>query len=90
VVWRGDGCGSGRSVGETAVSASSTERSLRFVVTNLPATEFDAPTTYKDKSCARDEVENRHKEQPLCRFTDRTSCATMRANQLRLWFSTLA
>ena len=62
----------------------------RFVVTNLPANEFDARTTYEDKYCARGEMENRIKEQQLCLFADRTSCATMRANQLRLWFSTLA
>ena len=62
----------------------------RFVVTNLHATEFDARTIYEDKYCARGEMENRIKEQQLCLFADRTSCATMRANQLRLWFSTLA
>lgn len=62
----------------------------RFVVTNLPSSEFDARTTYEEKYCARGEMENRIKEQQLCLFADRTSCATMRANQLRLWFSTLA
>lgn len=62
----------------------------RFVVTNLPASEFDARATYEEKYCARGEMENRLKEQQLCLFADRTSCATMRANQLRLWFSTLA
>jgi hypothetical protein len=30
------------------------------------------------------------KEQQLCLFADRTSCATMRANQLRLWLSSAA
>jgi len=34
--------------------------------------------------------ENRIKEQQLCLFADRTSCATMRANQLRLWLSSAA
>ena len=62
----------------------------RFVVTNLPAAEFDARTTYEDKYCVRGDMENRIKEQQLCLFADRTSCATLRANQLRLWFSTLA
>ena len=38
---------------------------------------------------ARGEMENRIKEQ-MELFADRTSTATMRANQLRLWFSTLA
>ena len=62
----------------------------RFVVTNLPASECDARTVYEEKYCARGEMENRIKEQQLCLFADRTSCATLRANQLRLWFSTLA
>ena len=35
-------------------------------------------------------MENRIKEQQLWLFADRTSSATMRANQLRLWFSSLA
>ena len=34
--------------------------------------------------------ENRIKEQQLCLFTDRTSCSQMRANQLRLYFSSFA
>lgn len=35
-------------------------------------------------------MENRLKEQQLYLFADRTSSATMRANQLRLYFSSLA
>ena len=35
-------------------------------------------------------MENRIKEQPLDLFADRTSAATMRANQLRLWFASFA
>lgn len=35
-------------------------------------------------------MENRIKEQQLCLFADRTSCYTMRANQLRLWLSSAA
>jgi len=35
-------------------------------------------------------MENRIKESQLDLFADRTSAATMRANQLRLWFSSLA
>jgi hypothetical protein len=35
-------------------------------------------------------MENRIKEQQLCLFADRTSCQTMRANQLRLWLSSAA
>jgi hypothetical protein len=62
----------------------------RFVVTSLSAEELDARTLYEDKYCARGEMENRIKEQQLCLFADRTSCATMRANQLRLWLSSAA
>jgi hypothetical protein len=35
-------------------------------------------------------MENRIKEQQLTLFADRVSCATMRANQLRLCFATVA
>jgi hypothetical protein len=35
-------------------------------------------------------MENRIKEQQLYLFADRTSSATMKSNQLRLWFSSLA
>jgi len=62
----------------------------RFVVTSLPAKSFDARTLYEDVYCARGEMENRIKEQQMCLFADRTSCATMRANQLRLWLSSVA
>ena len=62
----------------------------RFVVTSLSAEELDARSLYEDLYCARGEMENRIKEQQLCLFADRTSCATMRANQLRLWLSSVA
>ena len=62
----------------------------RFVVTSLGAAEIDARTLYEDVYCARGEVENRIKEQQLDLFADRTSAATMRANQLRLWFASFA
>jgi len=62
----------------------------RFVVTSLPADEFDAKSLYEKEYCARGEMENRIKEQQLCLFADRTSAATMRANELRLWFSSIA
>ena len=35
-------------------------------------------------------MENRIKECQLDMFADRTSAATMRANQLRLWFASMA
>jgi hypothetical protein len=62
----------------------------RFVVTSLPAAELDARTLYEDWYCARGDMENRIKEQQLHLFADRTSAATMRANQLRLWLSSVA
>jgi hypothetical protein len=62
----------------------------RFVVTCLPKDALDARTVYEDLYCARGAMENRIKEQQLYLFADRTSAATMRANQLRLWFSSLA
>jgi hypothetical protein len=62
----------------------------RFVVTSLPTHTIDARTLYEDVYCARGEVENRIKEQQLDLFADRTSAATMRANQLRLWFASFA
>jgi hypothetical protein len=62
----------------------------RFIVTSLPATELDARTLYEDVYCARGAVENRIKEQQLDLFADRTSAATMRANQLRLWFASFS
>ena len=62
----------------------------RFVVTSLSGDKADARTLYEDTYCARGDMENRIKEQQLWLFADRTSCATMRANQLRLWFSSVA
>jgi hypothetical protein len=62
----------------------------RFVVTSLPADETDARTLYEAIYCARGQVENRIKEQQLDLFADRTSAATMRANQLRLWSASFA
>ena len=62
----------------------------RFVVTSLDAGRHDARALYEDVYCARGEMENRIKEQQLDLFADRTSAATMRANQLRLWFASMA
>lgn len=62
----------------------------RFVVTSLPAPDYEARCLYEEEYCARGEMENRIKEQQLCLFADRTSCQTLRANQLRLAFSTVA
>ena len=62
----------------------------RFIVTSLSAAAIDGRTLYEQVYCARGEMENRIKEQQLDLFADRTSAATMRANQLRLWFASLA
>jgi len=62
----------------------------RFVVTSLKAGDHPAQALYEQMYCARGEMENRIKECQLDLFADRTSAATMRANQLRLWFASMA
>lgn len=62
----------------------------RFVVTSLDAETRPAAVLYERDYCARGDMENRIKEQQLYLFAGRTSCETMRANQLRLWFSSIA
>jgi hypothetical protein len=62
----------------------------RFVVTSLKADEIDARRLYEVIYCARGEMENRIKECQLDLFADRTSAASMQANQLRLWFASMA
>ena len=66
------------------------EANPRFVVTSLAPERAAARALYEDLYCARGEMENRIKECQLDLFADRTSAATMRANQLRLWFASLA
>jgi hypothetical protein len=66
------------------------EANPRFVVTSLKASEAEARTLYERLYCARGEMENRIKECQLDLFAGRASAATMRANQLRLWFASLA
>jgi hypothetical protein len=61
----------------------------RFVVTTLSAQAWPARELYETLYCARGEMENRIKEQ-LSLFSDRLSTETLRANQLRLYFSSLA
>ena len=62
----------------------------RFVVTNLSSRKAAAKRLYEKLYCARGDMENRIKEQQLDLFADRTSTHTMRANQLRLYFSSFA
>jgi len=62
----------------------------RFVVTSISSEEIPPRELYEDEYCERGEMENRIKEQQLYLFADRTSASSMRANQLRLWFSSVA
>ncbi len=66
------------------------EANPRFVVTSLAPGEAAARHLYEAIDCARGEMENRVKECHLDLFADRTSAATMRANQVRLWFASAA
>jgi hypothetical protein len=70
--------------------ATGGEPNPRFVVTSLGRAGYPARALYEDLYCARGEMENRIKECQLDLFADRTSAATMRANQLRLWFASMA
>jgi hypothetical protein len=62
----------------------------RFVVTSLTAGGRAAKPLYEEDYCGRGEMENRIEEQQLHLFADRTSTATMRGNQVRLFFSSIA
>jgi len=66
------------------------EANPRFIVTSLTAADGDGRRLYEDVYCARGEMENRIKECQIDLFADRTSTATMKANQLRLWFASMA
>ena len=61
----------------------------RYLVTSLGKEAWPAQKLYEQLYCARGEMENRIKEQ-LSLFADRLSTETLRANQLRLYFSSLA
>jgi hypothetical protein len=66
------------------------EANPRFVVTSLKQVECKPKYLYEKLYCARGEMENRIKECQLDLYADRTSTATMRANQLRLWLASFA
>src|SRR5262249_21355927 len=61
-----------------------------FVVTSLGIEPHPARDLYERDYCGRGAVENRIKEEQLHLFADRTRAATMRANQIRLFFSSIA
>jgi hypothetical protein len=77
-----------RVVGKAEVTQG--DPNPRFVVTSLSRDEVAAQHLYEKIYCARGEMENRIKECQMDLFSDRTSTATMRANQLRLWFSSMS
>jgi hypothetical protein len=66
------------------------EANPRFIVTSLTRAECEPKYLYEKVYCARGDMENRIKECQLDLYADRTSAATMRANQLRLWFHSMA
>jgi Transposase DDE domain group 1 len=61
----------------------------RFVVTSMTSEGWAAQALYEELYCARGDMENRIKEQ-FSLFADRVSTETMRANQMRLYLSTMA
>lgn len=66
------------------------EANPRFIVTSLSRDEVEASHLYEKIYCARGDMENRIKECQMDMFADRTSATTMRANQFRLWLSSMA
>jgi len=66
------------------------EANPRFVVTSLAPEDRAAEHLYEEDYCGRGETENRIKEQQLHLLAERTSARTMRGNQVRLFFSSIA
>jgi hypothetical protein len=67
------------------------EANPRFIVTSLTSdTDDNGRHLYEKIYSARGEMENRIKECQIDLFADRTSTRTMAANQLRLWFASMA
>ena len=66
------------------------EANPRFIITSLNKAETSARFLYEKVYCARGEMENRIKECQGDLFADRTSTATLCANQLRLWLASFA
>jgi Transposase DDE domain group 1 len=61
----------------------------RFIVTSLDSESWETRKLYEELYCARGDMENRIKEQFVL-FADRVSASTLRANQLRIYFSVMA
>ena len=66
------------------------EENPRFIVTSLHADSIAGAALYEAIYCARGEMENRIKECQLDLLAGTMPAATMRANQLRLWFAAMA
>ena len=66
------------------------EANPRFIVTSLKKAETNNRFLYEKVYCVRGDMENRIKECQGDLFADRTSTATLRANQLRLWLTSFA
>jgi hypothetical protein len=62
----------------------------RFVVKSLDLQQDPTEDLFEADYCSRGEMEKRIKELQVRLFADRTSAATMRANQIRLDFSSIA
>jgi len=60
----------------------------RFVVTSLKKKSMAARELYEKEYCGRGKWRTGSRQQ-LDLFADRTSAATMKANQMRLWFSSI-
>src|SRR3979411_2186086 len=74
-------------VGEIDLATLEGRANPRFGVPSLQADQYQPRALYEKLYCARGEMENRIKECQLDLFADRTSTATTRANQLRLWLT---
>ena len=62
----------------------------RFIVTSIATEKSEGQELYEKVYCHRGEMENRIKECQLDLLADPASAMTMRSNQIRLWFSSLA
>ena len=62
----------------------------RFIVSNLPASDYSAEALFDGLYCSRGEAENRIKETQLDLFGARASCSRFKANQFRILIAALA